>query len=179
MAGGALIGAGAVLALGGVYVTVVRGRGGDPVTGVAVALRGERHEEIAMSQPSKRSTGIALALLRRALGCGGVTDTRGSPPATTPPRPPATDTGLRLHCPQRDPGVPGLASCEIAWRANWDNAWPASDCQGRIDQASLNVCFERINSTQCASFVDFLTTLGICGKANVCSTGVPTDGGGQ
>jgi hypothetical protein len=39
VAGGALIGAGAVLAVGGVYVAVVRGRGGDPVTGVAVALR--------------------------------------------------------------------------------------------------------------------------------------------
>jgi hypothetical protein len=38
-AGGILIGAGAALAIGGTYVTIVRSRGGDPVTGVAVAFR--------------------------------------------------------------------------------------------------------------------------------------------
>jgi hypothetical protein len=37
--GGALIGAGAAVALAGTYVTIVRSRGSDPVTGVAVALR--------------------------------------------------------------------------------------------------------------------------------------------
>jgi hypothetical protein len=36
--GGALIGAGAAFAVVGTYVTVVRSRGGDPVTGVAVAV---------------------------------------------------------------------------------------------------------------------------------------------
>jgi len=36
--GGALLGAGAAIALGGTYVTIVRSRGGDPVTGVTVAL---------------------------------------------------------------------------------------------------------------------------------------------
>jgi hypothetical protein len=38
-AGGALIGAGAILTIGGTYVTIVRSRGGDPVTGVALAFR--------------------------------------------------------------------------------------------------------------------------------------------
>jgi hypothetical protein len=38
-AGGILIGAGAVLTIGGTYVTIVRSRGGDPVTGVALAFR--------------------------------------------------------------------------------------------------------------------------------------------
>jgi len=38
-AGGVLIGAGAVLAVGGTYVTIVRSRGGDPVTGVNLAFR--------------------------------------------------------------------------------------------------------------------------------------------
>jgi hypothetical protein len=38
-AGGVLIGAGAALAIGGTYVTIVRSHGGDPVTGVAIALR--------------------------------------------------------------------------------------------------------------------------------------------
>jgi hypothetical protein len=37
--GGVLIGAGAVLTFGGTYVAIVRSRGGDPVTGVALALR--------------------------------------------------------------------------------------------------------------------------------------------
>jgi hypothetical protein len=38
-AGGVLIGAGAALAIGGAYITIARSRGGDPVTGVTVALR--------------------------------------------------------------------------------------------------------------------------------------------
>jgi len=37
--GGALVGAGAVTAVAGTYVTIVRSRGGEPVTGVAVAVR--------------------------------------------------------------------------------------------------------------------------------------------
>jgi hypothetical protein len=37
--GGALIGAGAVAAVAGTYVTVVRSRGGEPITGVAVAFQ--------------------------------------------------------------------------------------------------------------------------------------------
>jgi hypothetical protein len=39
VAGGLLIGAGAALTLTGAYITIVRSRGGDPVTGVAVAWR--------------------------------------------------------------------------------------------------------------------------------------------
>jgi hypothetical protein len=38
-AGGVLIGVGAAFAIGGTYVTIARSRGGDPVTGVALALR--------------------------------------------------------------------------------------------------------------------------------------------
>ncbi len=38
-AGGVLIGAGAALTIGGTYVTIVRSRGGDPVTGVTLAFR--------------------------------------------------------------------------------------------------------------------------------------------
>jgi hypothetical protein len=37
--GGALIGAGAAVTLGGAYVTIARSRGADPVTGVTVAFR--------------------------------------------------------------------------------------------------------------------------------------------
>jgi hypothetical protein len=37
--GGGLVGAGAVAAVSGTYVTVVRSRGGDPITGVAVAFQ--------------------------------------------------------------------------------------------------------------------------------------------
>lgn len=39
IAAGVLIGAGAALTLGGTYVTIVRSRGNDPVTGVSVAMR--------------------------------------------------------------------------------------------------------------------------------------------
>jgi hypothetical protein len=39
VAGGVLIGAGAALTAGGAYVTIVRSRGAEPVTGVALAMR--------------------------------------------------------------------------------------------------------------------------------------------
>jgi hypothetical protein len=38
-AGGILIGVGAAVMIGGTYVTIVRSRGGDPVTGIVVAFR--------------------------------------------------------------------------------------------------------------------------------------------
>jgi hypothetical protein len=122
---------------------------------------------------------IAAAVLVGARGCGGVTDTRVG----------ARDAATKATCDRYQAcsligtgaanGYADLASCQIAWRANWDMYWPVADCQGHIDQASLNVCLDRINSTQCTSFLDFLSTLGICGKANVCSAGAPPDAGGQ
>jgi hypothetical protein len=38
-AGGVLVGVGAAVMIGGTYVTIVRSRGGDPVTGFSVAFR--------------------------------------------------------------------------------------------------------------------------------------------
>jgi hypothetical protein len=37
--GGVLIGVGAAVTIGGTYITIVRSRGGDPVTGMNLAFR--------------------------------------------------------------------------------------------------------------------------------------------
>ena len=70
---------------------------------------------------------------------------------------------------------PTTEACEIAWQANWDGAWPAADCDGKIDQAAFETCLARIRGTTC-TFGDFLLTLGKCGKANVCHAS-SADGG--
>jgi hypothetical protein len=66
-------------------------------------------------------------------------------------------------------------ACQLAWRSNWENAWPAADCDGKIDNAEYNVCLNAIRGTACNP-LDFLSTLAKCGKQNVCRT--PADGGG-
>jgi hypothetical protein len=110
-------------------------------------------------------------------GCGGVTDDRAS----------ARERATKSTCDRyntcgligMDAGdaYPNYANCEITWRANWESAWPAADCQGRIRGADLDVCLAAISATDCASVIDFLTTLGKCGKAMICSAGTQPDGG--
>jgi hypothetical protein len=69
-----------------------------------------------------------------------------------------------------------ISSCEIDWQANWEKAWPAADCDGKINQAELETCMAAIRSTNCMGF-DFAGTLLKCQKANVCSAGGTPDGG--
>jgi hypothetical protein len=73
-------------------------------------------------------------------------------------------------------------ACEIAWQANWDGAWPAADCEGKINQAELETCLAAIRSTSCMGGLDFLSTVFVkCGKQTVCSGGgsPPADAGGN
>jgi hypothetical protein len=72
---------------------------------------------------------------------------------------------------------PSMEACEIDWRANWEKAWPASTCEGKIDQAAFELCLNAISSTGC-NLVDLLSTLGKCSAANVCDATSPADGGG-
>jgi hypothetical protein len=72
---------------------------------------------------------------------------------------------------------PTIQACEIDWQANWDKAWPAADCDGKIDQQAFETCLAAIRGTDCKSFGDFLVTLGKCGKANVCRATSDAGGG--
>jgi hypothetical protein len=121
---------------------------------------------------------FALGTLFGARGCGGVTN-------MAPTRAAARDAATKATCDRYNAcGLVGTgqtytdySACQIAWEANWDSAWPAADCEGRIDQAQYNVCLSRIQSTSCTNILDFLTTLGICGKANVCVAGADASTG--
>ncbi len=69
------------------------------------------------------------------------------------------------------------SACEIQSQANWDKAWPAAQCEGKIDQAQFTVCLEAIDSTGCTNAADFLLTLGKCAALNVCHATSTADGG--
>jgi Family of unknown function (DUF6184) len=71
---------------------------------------------------------------------------------------------------------PTMEACEIDWQANWEKAWPAADCDGKIDATALDVCLSAIRSTDCANALDFLSTLGKCTKVDICKATSP-DGG--
>jgi len=117
--------------------------------------------------------GCTGALLAR--GCGSVTDSRVE----------ARNEATQHTCDQYQacgaigPGLsyPDQASCTTAWQANWDTAWPAADCQGKIDQAQLHFCLSAIDGTSCTSLLDIADTIYVkCGKATVCDVGAtPAD----
>jgi hypothetical protein len=118
---------------------------------------------------------VATSLLAAAQGCGGVKASREG----------ARDQATAATCKRYDQcGLIGAGktyetsdSCSVDWTARWESQWPAADCEGQIKQDALNVCLDRIASTDCTSVVDFLSTLlGTCSKQNVCGTGA--DGGG-
>jgi hypothetical protein len=72
---------------------------------------------------------------------------------------------------------PSEPDCEIQWTAYWDKAWPAADCDGKIDQSAYGVCLNAIGGTSCTNILDLIGTLAKCGKMNVCDTATSPDGG--
>ncbi|HTA18575.1 MAG TPA: DUF6184 family natural product biosynthesis lipoprotein [Polyangia bacterium] len=123
---------------------------------------------------AKRIIG-GLALVALVAGCGGEAPSRESARDQA-----TTHTCARLNqCGDIGAGMtlPDESACEIQWQANWDKAWPTAQCEGKIDEAQFTVCLEAIDSTGCASFVDFLATLGKCGAVNVCHSTATADGG--
>ena len=51
-------------------------------------------------------------------------------------------------------------SCETQVRGQWDQAWPLTECDSKINQAQLSVCLDAIHATQCGNVLDILSTLG-------------------
>jgi len=60
-------------------------------------------------------------------------------------------------------------SCENHVRDFWNRQWTAAQCEGHIDGDALDVCTDRISSTDCNSFVDQLNTVyNSCDSDDVC-----------
>jgi hypothetical protein len=118
---------------------------------------------------------IGLALVLSA-GCGSSTVSRSE----------ARDRATSETCNRFDAcgqvaagkAYPDQESCEVDQRAMWQTRWPAEACEGKIDQAKLEVCLTAIHSTECTSALDIYNTIvNKCGQANVCSGGGNPDGG--
>jgi uncharacterized protein DUF6184 len=113
-----------------------------------------------------------LPALLGGAGCGGVTDARVS----------ARNRASKAACDRANacgnigPGqsYADYQSCISIVNGDIDaTIWPVSECQ-QINQQNLDVCISAINGTQCGNGINFLITLGTCGKQNVC---VGQDGG--
>lgn len=117
--------------------------------------------------------GLAAAAPLTLATCGGVTDTRIAA------RDRATEAACARYqaCDHVGAGkmYASVDDCTVAWQNNWNNAWPADRCMGKINQAELDVCVSAINATDCANFLDFLATLGKCNADQICGGGA--DGG--
>jgi len=117
-----------------------------------------------------------LALAAGVAGCGKVTDERivARDRATTA----SCDYFMRCNQIGSAAGAafPDRDSCDVQVRSFWESSWPSADCQGKIRQDQLDVCISAINGTQCGNGINFLTTLGTCGKANVCTGGADAGG---
>jgi len=69
------------------------------------------------------------------------------------------------------------SSCEVDVRAAWETGWPPAECDRKINQTQLDVCINRIKSTDCTNVIDILATITVsCPKEKICSTAA--DGGG-
>jgi hypothetical protein len=118
---------------------------------------------------------VVLALAAGASSCGGVTDARVA--ARNRASKAACDRAQA--CGSIGPGQSynDYMSCITIVNGDIDSSiWPAGECQ-QIDQAMLNVCLNAIQGTQCGSLLNFLVTLGTCGKQYVC-VGAAGDAGG-
>ena len=71
--------------------------------------------------------------------------------------------------------------CLVDERSNFQDYWPTSACDGKINGDALNVCYTAIDNTQCSNFIDQLATLTKCGSGSVCtaSSGACNCGNGQ
>jgi hypothetical protein len=61
-------------------------------------------------------------------------------------------------------------NCDVQVRANWDTAWPAEACDGKINSEQLNICLEAIGLTECGNGLDVANTLvNKCPQTKICS----------
>ena len=120
------------------------------------------------------SSKVLVALTLGALSCGGVGTSRET----------ARDQAVTTTC-DRVMTCGGIGAgksytsydnCKIMQTSFWEGAWPAAECDGKIDPTNLNVCINAIAATDCMG-LDFLLTLGKCNKMKICGAAATADGG--
>jgi hypothetical protein len=109
-----------------------------------------------------------LAVTLAVVGCGGVSSSQEVA------RDKATKASCDWYASCSEIGAgktyPTRADCDVNVRAGWNNAWPSAECDGKIDQAQLDVCLTSISITECANGLDVLNTLVVkCPKASICA----------
>lgn len=123
----------------------------------------------------------ALGALALALGAGALAGCDGAPSRTA-----ARDAATRASCDWYAMcGEIGAGktfetrdSCEVQVRSSWDQAWPAADCDGKINGDQLDVCLSAIKITECGNGLDVLNTLANkCPKARICNGASAADAG--
>jgi hypothetical protein len=112
-----------------------------------------------------------LAALLAAAGCSSSTSRESARDQATA----ATCDRFNMCAAFPSTSYPSREACEIDWRANWEKAWPAAECEGKIDQGAFETCMAAIRGTAC-NIIDFFSTLGKCSAANVCHA-TNADGG--
>lgn len=61
-------------------------------------------------------------------------------------------------------------ACDVQLSSTWQNLWPPAECDGRIDNAMLDVCLKSISLAECSNALDLLNIFANkCAKAKVCS----------
>jgi hypothetical protein len=111
---------------------------------------------------------VAVAALSSVPSCGGVTSSQ----VVARDRATAVSCDWYQGCGQIGAGLmyETRESCDTQVRAQWDQAWPLTECDNKINQEQLTVCLDAIHATQCGNLLDIVSTLGVkCPKANVCS----------
>jgi hypothetical protein len=118
--------------------------------------------------------GAVSAVLAAGASCGGGGVSRESARDQA-----TTATCMRFDACGDNMGktYPSTMDCELQWQANWDKAWPAASCEGKIDPAALSTCLSAIQGTSCDSVLDFLATLGKCGSGTICHATADAGGG--
>lgn len=59
-------------------------------------------------------------------------------------------------------------NCTLKLQATFEEWWKPEECEGRIDQSSLDLCYAAIDTAECGSGGDFLHALDKCQRANIC-----------
>ena len=110
---------------------------------------------------------VALGVVALATGCGSNHSQAAARDAVTD-----ASCDWYMRCGEIGPGKTheNRDSCEVQVRANWDTAWPAAACDGKINSEQLDICLDAIALTECGNGLDVLNTLANkCPQAKICS----------
>jgi hypothetical protein len=68
-----------------------------------------------------------------------------------------------------------IDECLTKARADWQDTWPTSSCDGKMNPDKFNVCITAIDNTQCNNIIDLFATGSKCARGEVCTAGSSTN----